>query len=431
MRKIAFSMVFLAAALALAAAAAAADWQADVRDALNARQYGKALALLDKNQGAAETPDYLCLRGEADFELGRVMTAAEELEKALATAPDRADCHATLALVQAKQRAGEAAKVHADRACELSPKPRSLYARAIVEMSAGKFDQAMADLDAAIKLDSTLSEPYLAKGAILRLQDKNAEAVAEFEKAMARDKRPYKVRLELATTKVVQNDMPGARAEITKAIAVAPEMYHGYLGSAFIHQQNKEMDAALADFTKAIELAPQLAEIHFAKANLLVGLQRYEEAEKTMLAAEPYCREIPDWYVMTSLVQGTLKKNEAAMATLNALIERTPARWEGYNLRGQLHASIQESEAAIADFDKATSLSPKELAPLLNKAALLAQLKKPEQALKALNKAIVLAPDNITALQMRMQLNEAMGRNAEALADLKKIEELKKKQQQQ
>jgi tetratricopeptide (TPR) repeat protein len=227
----------------------------------------------------------------------------------------------------------------------------------------------------------------------------------------------------------MMGDPVQAKAEVQKAVDLAPELYHPYLGRGFVRQQYKEVDGALEDFGKAIALAPQLAEVHFAKANLLVGLGRYEDAKTTLLAAKPTCGEIPDWYVMLSLVQGTLKDPDGAMVTLNELIQRTPQRWEGYNLRGQLYASINQLDLAIADFDQASKLSPKSIEPRLNKFALLAAQKKTDEALAVLNQVLAENPDNLMALQMRMKFYEALGRSADALKDLERIEEIKKKNQ--
>jgi predicted Zn-dependent protease len=127
-----------------------------------------------------------------------------------------------------------------------------------------------------------------------------------------------------------------------------------------------------------------------------------------------------------SLLQGELKKPDAAMTTLNELIAKTPGQWQGYNLRGQLHASLQQLDLAIEDFDQAMMVDPKAPEPQLNKVTILIAQKKTEEALAILNGIIKQYPNALLPIEMRMQLYQALGKNKEALADLTKIQELKK-----
>lgn len=408
--------------------AAQADWRGDVKQELAARQYLKALKILDDNKANAEDVGYLAMRGEALFELGRILDARADLEKAIAKDDNSLDAHATLALVLAKQRIMAEANKHAERAVAVAKTPRSLYARAIVYLGAGMLDKSDADLVEGLRLDANQPDLYLVRGAICRMHEKYADAAQLFDQAISHDKRPYKAYLERATTAVLRGDPVSSKADIEQAIKIAPEMYHGFLGRGFIAQEYGDNEAALADFNKASTLAPQVAEIHFARANLLVALGRHAEAEKVLTAAKPVCQDIPDWYVMLSLIQGELKKPEAAMATLNELIGKTPDQWQGYNLRGQLHASLNELDLAVADFDQAIAVAPKAPEPQLNKVTVLIAQKKSDEALTMLNAIIKQYPNALLPIEMRMQLYQALGKNKEALADLQKIQELKKKQ---
>jgi tetratricopeptide (TPR) repeat protein len=428
MRKTLWCGAWSALLLLLIPLAVSADWAADAKAQMAQRQYEKALAIFDAHAADVSTPDLLCLRGEARFELGRLQDAAADVTKALAQNDRHVDCHVVQSLLHSKERRTAKAKEHADQAIAAGKTARAVYALGIAELGAGRLDQALAALNESVALDPAAPDAYLARGAIYRYQGKFTESAQQFELALARDKRPYKVYLERATLAVLQGDPTRAKADIKQAVDLAPEMYHGYLGRAFIYQEYGDIEAALADFTKGAELAPQVSELFLAKANLLVNLQRFTEAEKTLQAGRNACQEVPEFYYMLSLVQGTLNQPDAAMATLNELLRRLPDHWQGYNLRGQLHASLNKFDEALADFEKAHTLAPKAMEPLLNEVAVLAATQKTEQAVTVINQVVADHPNQVLPLQIRMQLFEALGRNAEALADLERIQALKQGQ---
>ncbi|MDP8223438.1 MAG: tetratricopeptide repeat protein [Candidatus Lernaella stagnicola] len=409
-----------------ATTAAQAGWIEDARAQIQAREYIKALQTIE-NEGDSSSVDGLHLRAEANFEMGRVLDAEKDLKAALEIDETLAEAHALLALVYARQRAVELAKKHADRGVELNQNAATLYGRAIVFLAQGKVDSAMTDIEAALALDPKISDYHRARGAIFRIRGKYDEAMAEFKIALENDKRPYKTYLEMASLYVLRGDPVNAKRDINKSVQIAPELYYGYLGRAAVREAYKEYEAALADYRKALALAPQVAELYFNISNLLVGLGRIDEAEKVLVEARKVCADIPDWYVMMSLVQSTLKKPTEALATLNELIRRTPDEWQGYTLRGQLHGAQGRLDEALADFDHAIAIAPKAPEPKLNKAKVLLGQKKPEAALQIINDMIAEYPESMALYQMRMAVFEAQGRAKEALADLEKIEQLKKK----
>jgi tetratricopeptide (TPR) repeat protein len=419
--------LFVVLALLFFVAPALADWQADARAALTDREYQKAVDIIAKS-GDVTTADGLLMRGEAYFEMGRVLDAEKDVTSAVKLDEGHAAAQASLALIYAKQRAVDLALTHAEKAVELQRTADTLYSRGVVYLGAGRIDEALTDIEAAIALNGKNPDFHRARGAILRYRSKFDEAMTEFNLALKFDKKPYKVYLETASLHVLRGNPVDAKGDIDKAVNAAPELYYGYLGRAAVKEAYGEMEAALTDYTKAIQLAPQVAELYFNQANLLVGLKRVQQADQVLTAGKPYCEDIPDWYVMVSLVQSTLGKQTEALATLDELIRRTPTEWQGYTLRGQLHGSTGDFEKAQADFDKAIQIDPEAAEPQLNKAKLLMAQKDADGALAILNAMIAKHPDAPALYQMRMQIYETLGKTAAALADLNKAQELKKQQ---
>jgi len=426
MRKRGFFCLILAALVLAGVPAVRADWVTDVGAQLRARQYQKALDILGTQSAEADGVDYLCLRALAYLETGRLVDAAADMEKALTKDPNCAECHGIYARIFTRQREMEGAMRHGLKAVELNKTPTTLLARATAYMGAGDLDKALADLDEAIRLRADQPEFYLARGAIYRFREQYDKATADFQQAAKYDPRPYKAHLEFATTHALRGDPVAAKTEIDQAVALSADIYLAYLARGFIRQEYGENDQALADFNKAAALAPQTAEVVFAKANMLVMLNRHAEAEKTLLSAKAVCGEIPDWYVMLYLVLKSQNKNDQALALLDELISKTSNQWNGYNLRGQHHAANRDFNKALADFEKAIALAPKAVEPRLNKATVLTALKRPQEALALLDEVIAEHPKNLMLLDMRMQLHEAMGNTAAALADLQMIESIKK-----
>jgi len=404
-------------------------WKADAWKLIEQYQYHQALDLLAKHQDAANDPEFLFLRGTASIDIALFKQADADLHKAIELNGQYAEAYAQLALVDAWLNRAEPAKQHAERSLQLKQTAEGYYVRARIHFAAGDTDAAQQDIAKAIEMDKNDARFYVERATIFRQLNQFDQAMADYNRAINLDKKYYKAYLERSAVYVLKGDPVGARTDINQCIALAPRFFGGYLRRGYILQQRGDVDQALADFTKAVELGPEAIEAYYAKAELLLQLGRPAQAEQVTRQVLRLRPDAPDLYVLLHYTLGSQGKLPEAEQSLNKAIELAPDDWRGYNMRGQLYLAQNKVEQALPDFETARSLAPKRAEPRLNIASVKMAQKNPNEALQILNELIAEHPDNITLLQMRMSLYEQTGRSAEALADLERIEKLKKKEQ--
>ncbi len=199
--------------------AAAPPWHADMRKARDAqdrplleRIAGQAASLADKQStdaeiqyGAALANSTLAEVAEEVRDKGRARSAAEAgmryAERSIAVKGDVAEYHRLLGTLCGQAagavggigalKFGRCALDEVNKAVSLDPKaPLNYLSRGIGNyylpaMLGGGVDLAIRDFQKAIELDARLAEAHLWLGIALRKANRNAEARAAFEKAVA------------------------------------------------------------------------------------------------------------------------------------------------------------------------------------------------------------------------------------------------------
>jgi tetratricopeptide (TPR) repeat protein len=132
---------------------------------------------------------------------------------------------------------GEEACNRALREGTLTSRDRAatLVNRGIVYNRTGRFDQAVGDFDAALKIDPRLGEAYLNRGNSRFLQKRMADAKTDYDKAIELESR---------------------------------DLHAAYFNRGLVHEVLQDSDAARADFEAALRIKPDFVA---AKAKLSGG----------------------------------------------------------------------------------------------------------------------------------------------------------------
>lgn len=124
------------------------------------------------------------------------------------------------------------------------------------------------DADRAVKLNPTIPEAHYVRASLLHNRDELAEAVKEFERAVALRPRDYALWLELGRALDQANDVAGALAAFRESARLAPfyAQPHWQLGNTLLRSGGR--DEALAELRRAATSDPKLlpAAINFAWA---------------------------------------------------------------------------------------------------------------------------------------------------------------------
>jgi len=156
----------------------------------------------------------------------------------------------------AQKRMAACSAVIANSAFSAQQKAFAYRLRGSARLDAGALDQAQADLDQAIKLDSSDATSRLLRGQV-RVGRKNLDgAIADFGDAIRINPRASGAFAGRGHAWLVKGDTAKALDDFTEAIAIAPDMASNWNNRGLAHRRAGNIDRAIADYTAALTRNP-------------------------------------------------------------------------------------------------------------------------------------------------------------------------------
>jgi tetratricopeptide (TPR) repeat protein len=321
-------------------------------------------------------------------DVGAARRAFSQVVKAEDATPEqKAEAYALRSALQTKD---EQKVADFTKAVELAPtKPDYLRIRGQYYYSKEQFNEALADLDAALALDDKHAATHELRGMVLLGLEKYDEALASFDKASELEPEaalPYQHRAELYRQK---GDLEKAVEQLTKALELAPDNVATLMIRSAVYFELKQNDKALADVDQAIQAAPRVVQPYLMRAEILAATDRLEEA---ITQLEELVKQVPGNPQLLNrlgsfyLMAGRPRK---AIETFSQVIEAEPEDFSALRFRADAYLNIGQHAEAIADFDKALALKDDDESLLNNFAWVLAT--SPDDKLRNGKRAVELA----------------------------------------
>ena len=131
------------------------------------------------------------------------------------------------------------------------------------------FEQALADFDKAISLDTKYAQAYANRGLVHRQTRKLDLALADYNKALALDPAYAAALLGRGLVHRQRGQLILALNDFNKAIAIRPDNAQAYYNRGVLYQGQNQHQFAIDDFSIAITLSPQQAEPLTARGGYL------------------------------------------------------------------------------------------------------------------------------------------------------------------
>jgi tetratricopeptide (TPR) repeat protein len=266
-----------ATSLALLLALCQADPAAQGIAAFNRGDYAAARRDLEKSPANPQATAFLAITRAA---LGECGPAAPELERSFAGADKQLHRLAGLALAQCRISAKQftsAAPIVAQLETEFPADPDVLYISATFYMKAWNdaIYRLYRNAPASYRVDQLSAE-------VFETQSKYTEAIAEYQKAIAKNPNAINLHYLLGRAILMQSHEPAAleraRSEFTAELALNPsDAVAEYQIAQILATQMKPAEAA-PHFERAAELRPDFPEALIAVAKLRSEAKRYPEA---------------------------------------------------------------------------------------------------------------------------------------------------------
>jgi tetratricopeptide (TPR) repeat protein len=273
----------------------------EYREAVETRDNGRALALLDRAIARRPKADYLVMRAMLHQSLKEPDAALADYSAAIALRRDepsaeipRATLHLNRALLHADAGRFTEAEVDFGEALRLVPEfVEALLHRARIRRRAGRGDEADRDTAEARRIGSAFAEGFYNEGVRAITQGNSAEAERMFAFSLELDPDFGRAHVAMARIHMERRRFPEAARELDLALKVHPAEAELYYHRGTAHLAAGQGEEALADYAKAVELDPRQAP-YFAARGLAWQRVRHDAGKATAdldeaIRLEPDC----------------------------------------------------------------------------------------------------------------------------------------------
>jgi tetratricopeptide (TPR) repeat protein len=215
----------------------------------------------------------------------------------------------------------------------------------------GRYDEAIADFEAALAIDPRSQDALRFLG--LAHSDKGdvPRALQAFERAIAADASdPWPLMIR-SITYAREGDRQRALADVERALTLTgSSSSDAFLVRAAVYYFLDDLNRARDDLDTALRLSAANGQAHRLLARLHVREGRLDDADRSLSVAE---RLMPG-DVSVLFVRGLLalarRDYTAAVRSLDASLAINPAHAEGFAARGAAHEGLGNTARAIDDY---------------------------------------------------------------------------------
>ena len=241
----------------------------------------------------------------------------------------------------------------------------------------------LAALNRTIKADPGFAIAYFARGEMRRSLGDPESALADYNVAIRLQPDLALAYMGRGNARRNLGDRAGSFDDFTHAVQLEPENPAAHVGLGFARPED-DATSRVDDFDRAIQLNPKYAEAYFGRAMARMG-------------------------------------TKASVADLTKTIKLNPGHGMFHLYRGDALCAQGADDKAIGDYDKAIELGVAAATRIYAKrAASLLKTGKIQAALADCNTALQADPKLGPAYLIRGTAHFAMGKNNEAVADLKR-----------
>jgi tetratricopeptide (TPR) repeat protein/S1-C subfamily serine protease len=297
-------------------------------------------------------------------------------------------------------------------------------ARASRRFDEGRYDQAIADYTAALKLDPQLTSAMVNRGWAYLNKEDYETASADFGAALKIDPEMRAAYEGRGTCQREMGQYDQAIRDLTEAIRRDSADADGYERRAKCYQALERYHEALKDRNRAVELSPDEYVYLLGRGQTFRALKKFDAARRDFeraIALEPGRSEI---YYELAYVYYDEQKYDQAELFFTMAQERSPHEPSYFNMRGMARLQSDHYDRAVEDFNAAINLAPDRSLYRWNLGRALWYLDRNLESAQAYSEYIRLEPNDPDGYKERAEVYDALGEERLAEADRAKFRAL-------
>jgi len=169
--------------------------------------------------------------------------------------------------------------------------------RAVALLRAGRPDEALADLEMALKLNPRSSHAYVNRGTLLSQRGEEKKALADIDRGIELDPSFAEGHAERCAQLYKMEEPARALESCNEALRLAPALPTALVSRAVLHARALRMPEALTDLDKVLKLEPNHAIALFNRGMVYRNVGRAVESDQDLRAAcragfGPACKQL-------------------------------------------------------------------------------------------------------------------------------------------
>ncbi|MEI8289546.1 MAG: tetratricopeptide repeat protein [Verrucomicrobiota bacterium] len=246
--------------------------------------------------------------------------------------------------------------------------PNAIFIFGIILNAAGKTQEAIDQLQKAIRLNPNHFEAHNLLGIIYEKSNQDEVAINEFQQALHLNPNLFEAHNGLGVIHDKRGQNEAAINEYQQALQLKPDYAAAHLNLGKLLFKSEQVSQAIGHFQSALRLKPDSAEAHYS---LGVALGRNNQSDDAIRQYREAIRLKPNHaeahYNLGNALFKTAELNEAA-TQYQETIRLQPQNAEAHNNLGIVRYKQNKTEEAISHFQEALRLKP-DFAPAQNNLA--------------------------------------------------------------
>jgi tetratricopeptide (TPR) repeat protein/S1-C subfamily serine protease len=285
--------------------------------------------------------------------------------------------------------------------------------------------EILASFSMATIIEPKFSPAWRWQGILLQLLERYEESIKSINEAISLDSKDSTLHHLKGDFFTKLKQYEEAIAAYTQSIEIQPSSYAYFNRGLLKYDYKKEQKGALSDYTEAIKLDPDLVEAYANRGvvrNVLGDTQGALDDYAQAIKLKPDYAEV---YARRGAVHFLLKNKKEALADYEKAIRLKPNYVEAYLVLGSYYFDSENLEAAITSLTKAISLNRNLFAAYSLRAAAYYKRNDIQNAITDFTQAIQINPDYLEAYQGRGKLYHNIGNYQNSILDFSQVIRLK------